>query len=65
MALYIFFRDGTFYPLELRDDAEARSNADYNPGTVRVEDIKGRVVWERERPTNTKSLQEKTHLTKF
>ncbi len=43
--VYIFFRDGTFYPLELRDDAEAIANAEYNPGTIRVEDIKGRVVW--------------------
>lgn len=45
--IYIFFREsGAFwYPLELRDDNDARVNAELNPGTDRVEDITGRVVW--------------------
>lgn len=43
--LYIFFRKGTFYPIELRDDEDARCNAECNPGTLRVEAANGRVVW--------------------
>lgn len=30
---------------EMKDDADARANAECNPGTTRVEDISGRVVW--------------------
>ncbi len=45
--VYLFFREGMFYPIELRDDEQAVSNAECNPGTVRVEDgITGHVVWE-------------------
>lgn len=36
--VYIFFRDIGFYPIELRDDDDARANAECNPGTLRVED---------------------------
>jgi len=43
--MYIFFRLGGWYPIELRDDDDAKANAEWNPGTLRVEDIKGRVVW--------------------
>lgn len=42
---YIFFRDGSFYPINMKDDDDARRNAECNPGTLRVEDINGRVVW--------------------
>ena len=42
---YIFFRKGMWYPLEMKNDADACANAECNPGTTRVEDIKGRVVW--------------------
>ena len=48
-TIYTFHRlnDGAeyFYPVELADDEDARSNAESNPGTIRVEDIEGRVVW--------------------
>jgi hypothetical protein len=43
--VYVFFREGMFYPIELRDDADARANAELNPGTLKVEDISGRTVW--------------------
>lgn len=43
--IYIFFRADGFYPIELRDDEDARKNAEWNSGTLRVEDAKGRVVW--------------------
>jgi hypothetical protein len=42
---YLFFRDDMFYPLNLSGDEEAIENAKCNPGTVRVEDVAGRVVW--------------------
>jgi hypothetical protein len=35
-SLYVFFRESGFYPLELRDDNDARANAESNPGTIRV-----------------------------
>lgn len=44
--IYIFVRAEGFYPLVLHDDADARVNAECNPGTLRVEDAKGRIVWE-------------------
>ena len=44
--MYIFFRsEDYFYFIELRDDNDAIENAKCNPGTVRVEDILGRIVW--------------------
>lgn len=47
MNIYIFFRNGAvWYPLELKDDQEAKFNAELNPGTVRVETISGKVVWQ-------------------
>lgn len=45
MEVYIFIREGGFYPLALKDDVDARRNAECNPGTIRVEDTVGRVVW--------------------
>lgn len=49
MMLFIFFREhdgkGFFYPLELASPAEARANAECNPGTIRVETVGGDVVW--------------------
>lgn len=49
----IFFREGIFYPLELLDprkcgktlEQQAADNAACNPGTLRVEDINGKVLW--------------------
>lgn len=43
-CVYVFFRDGMFYPISLRDDDDAIANAECNPGTLRVEDANGRVV---------------------
>lgn len=42
---YIFFRDTGWYPLDLDGDTDAIQNAIINPGTLRVEDMDGRVVW--------------------
>lgn len=43
--IYIFIRAEGFYPLELADDKTAIDNALCNPGTLRVEDVEGRIVW--------------------
>ncbi len=45
MQPYIFFRAEGWYPVECKDDADALVHIELNPGTIRVEDIKGRVVW--------------------
>lgn len=50
MTLYVFFREGMFYPIELRDDADACANAECNPGTLRVESHDGRIVWKEGAP---------------
>ncbi len=42
---YFFYRDHIFYMIELMDDADAVANAECNPGTRRVEAMKGNQVW--------------------
>ncbi len=42
---YVFVRESQFYVIELHGDEDARNNALCNPGTVRVEDMLGNVVW--------------------
>lgn len=46
-SIYLFVRAESFYPIELRDDEDAKANALCNPGTLRVEDVNGCIVWER------------------
>jgi hypothetical protein len=43
--VYIFHRGDMWYPIELRDDADAVANAKCNPGTTLVTDHQGREVW--------------------
>lgn len=46
MTIYFFFRKEGFYPIELRNDADAIHNALCNPGTIKVERaLDGEVVW--------------------
>lgn len=46
MNLYIFHRSDMFYPILLKDDKDARLNAECNPGTTKVENaITNEVVW--------------------
>lgn len=55
MLPYVFFRKEGFYPIELLNDEDAKRNAELNPGTLRVEDINGRVIWpEPTRKTDAK-----------
>lgn len=49
---YLFVRDEGFYPLELKDDADAIANAECNKGTRKViRAIDETVVWEEVRVT--------------
>jgi hypothetical protein len=48
---YVFVREEGFYIIELRDDADAVENALCNPGTLRVENVYGRTVWEAQKET--------------
>jgi len=41
---FVFFREGFFYPVEIPVESIA-DNAALNPGTLRVEDLCGRVMW--------------------
>ena len=43
--LDVFFRQGMFYPIQLASDADARLNAECNPGTIRVERFDGTIIW--------------------
>lgn len=46
--VYIFHRAEGWYPVELRNDADARKNAEGNPGTVKVTDaLSEKVIWEK------------------
>lgn len=44
----IFFREGSFYVINTYEDegfAELAEHAAMNPGTLRIEDTKGNVLW--------------------
>ena len=43
--IYLFFRSDGFYPIELKDDEDAIVNAEFNKGTLQVQDMSGRIVW--------------------
>lgn len=46
MNIYIFYRAGGFYPIELDDDVSAKANAERNPGTIKVENAATKeIVW--------------------
>lgn len=53
MTVYIFHRDEMFYPLELKDDANAIANAKCNPGTIKVTNVEtGEIVRPNEKLTH-------------
>ena len=55
MITLVFFREGFFYPMNIPSMPDgmpdksikkiARDNAECNPGTLRVEDLNGHVLW--------------------
>lgn len=56
MVPVVFIRDTHFYPVELMEPTEcgktleqqAADHAELNPGTVRVEDMLGNILWRRQ-----------------
>lgn len=44
--VYIFFRTYGFYPLYCEDNKDAIHQARNNPGTIKVEDVDGNILWE-------------------
>jgi len=42
---YTFFRENMFYMIELGSDEQAIDNVHCNPGTTKVEDVNGNIVW--------------------
>lgn len=45
MKTYIFYREEGFYFIDLKDDADAIANAECNYGTLRVEDLRGNIIY--------------------
>lgn len=45
MRIVMFFRANGFYPLELPITDDLAAHAEQNPGTLRIEDIDGNVLW--------------------
>lgn len=41
----VFVREGTFYVIALAADDDLNLHAELNPGTLRIEDIEGNVLW--------------------
>jgi len=41
----IFVREGFFYMIALPEDDDLNRHAELNPGTLRIEDIDGNVLW--------------------
>ncbi len=53
MKTFIFFRKDGWYPIELPSSLAGKSedeivadNIRYNPGTIKVEDVEGKIIWE-------------------
>lgn len=42
--VFLFFRGPMFYPVEIPRD-QVIANVELNPGTTKVEDIEGNIVW--------------------
>lgn len=45
MTTFIFFRKGGWYPVKIPKESDVPEHVHLNPGTIRVEDMKGRIVW--------------------
>lgn len=48
MKSYIFFRKEGWYPINCIDDSDVIEHVKLNPGTTRVEDIDGNVIFQEE-----------------
>lgn len=45
MRLVIFFRADGWYPLELPETDDLSAHAESNPGTLKIEDAAGNILW--------------------
>ena len=41
----IFFRKEGWYPIAVRENEDLAHHAELNPGTLRIEDIAGNILW--------------------
>jgi hypothetical protein len=46
MNTYLFFREGMFYSVEEESDEKVLKHVDLNPGTLKIETIDGRVIYQ-------------------
>jgi len=46
MRVFIFRRKDGWYPIELHADEDLAKHAELNPGTLRIEDTEGKVLWQ-------------------
>ncbi|WP_374322879.1 hypothetical protein [Brevundimonas sp.] len=49
----VFFRtdergEGMFYIIDLPEDDDLNAHAELNPGTIRIEDVAGNVLWRQQ-----------------
>lgn len=47
MRTVIFFRKEGFYPIETPVDDDLAHHAGLNPGTLKIEDTKGNILWQK------------------
>ena len=41
----IFIREEVFYAIEIPENQDLNKHAECNPGTLRIEDLEGNVLW--------------------
>lgn len=41
----IFFREGGWYSLDLPEDTDWAKHAELNPGTLKIENLDGDILW--------------------
>jgi hypothetical protein len=46
MKTYVFFRDRHFYMVEEESDEKVLKHVPLNPGTVKIETVDGRVIYQ-------------------
>lgn len=46
--VYTFFRLEGCYSISLKDDNDAVINAIHNRGTLKVEDLNGKIIWQKQ-----------------
>ncbi len=53
MKTVLFFREGFFYPIEVKENEDLAVHAELNPGTLKIMDESGqKILWQPEAKTN-------------